>query len=63
MFLTLVFVKTIFRHESNVTCFKDVFLLGHISTASGAGNSFIKSRVGGGSLEAENSFAMLFRSL
>lgn len=57
-----MFVKTIFRHESNVTCFKDVFLPGHISTASGAGNSFIKSRAGG-SLEAENGFAMLFRSL
>lgn len=44
MFLTLMFVKTIFRHESNVTGFKDVFLslLGHISSASAAGNSFIK---------------------
>lgn len=48
MFLTLVFVKTIFRHESNVTCFKDVFLspLGHISSASAAGNSFITGRGG-----------------
>lgn len=44
MFLTLMFVKTIFRHESNVTCFKDVFpsLLGHISSVSAAGNSFKK---------------------
>lgn len=46
MFLTLMFVKTIFRHESNVTCFKDVFLSlpGHISSASAAGKRFIKKR-------------------
>lgn len=67
MFLTLVFVKTIFRHESNVTCFKDVFLSlpGHISSASAAGKRFIKK--GGGrkkpEVEAQNGFAMLFRSL
>lgn len=44
MFLTLMFVKTIFRHESSVTVLKDVFLslLGHTSSASAAGNSFIK---------------------
>lgn len=34
VFLTLMFVKSIFRHESNVTRFKDVFpsLPGHISS-------------------------------
>lgn len=64
MFLTLVFVKTIFRHESNVTCFKDVFLSlpGHISSASAAGKRFIK-KGGGSEVEAQNGFAMLFRSL
>lgn len=46
MLLTLVFVKTIFRHESNLTSFKDVFpsLLGHISSGSAAGNSLIKEK-------------------
>lgn len=68
MFLTLVFVKTIFRHESNVTCFKDVFLSlpGHISSASAAGKRFIKKWGGGEEkpeIEAPNGFAMLFRSL
>lgn len=62
MFLTLVFVKTIFRHESNVTCFKDVFLSlpGHISSASAAGSSFIKR---GGEkkpkVKAQNGFTIL----
>lgn len=66
MFLTLVFVKTIFRHESNVTCFKDVFLSlpGHISSASAAGKRFIK-KAGKKKPEVEdqNGFAMLFRRL
>lgn len=44
MLLTLVFVKTIFSHESHVTSFKDVLpsLLGHISGGSAAGNTWIK---------------------
>lgn len=66
MFLTLVFVKTIFRHESNVTCFKDVFLSlpGHISSASAAGKRFIKKGEKNlPEIEAQNGSAMLFRSL
>lgn len=65
MFLTLMFVKTIFRHESNVTCFKDVFpsLLGHISSVSAAGNSFIKRKKKKPEVKAQNGFTMLFRSL
>lgn len=61
-----MFVKTIFRHESNVTCFKDVFpsLLGHISSVSAAGNSFKKrGKKKKPEVKAQNGFTMLFRSL
>lgn len=61
-----MFVKTIFRHESNVTCFKDVFpsLLGHISSVSAAGNSFKKrEKKKKPEVKAQNGFTMLFRSL